>query len=100
MTFIANSACLDSKNRIWWGSVKGISMLDISHLEAPTGIPIMQLNRIDINGEFTDFRHLDEADRTKMKFNGVAKFHNYPLNLELPQSSYFLLCGHRLVSPS
>ena len=84
--FNQNSVLLDSKNRIWWGSVKGISMLDISHLEAPTGIPIMQLNRIDINGEFTDFRHLDEADRTKMKFNGVAKFHNYPLNLELPHN--------------
>ncbi len=44
----------------------------------------MQLNRIDIDGQFADYRHLDQGDRMKMKFNGVAKFYNYPLNLELP----------------
>ena len=44
----------------------------------------MQLNRIDINGQFVDYRHLKDSNRMKMEFNGVARFYNYPLNLELP----------------
>jgi len=82
--FNPNSVILDSKNRIWWGGIKGVTVLDINHLETSTKPLEMQLNRIDINGKFADYRHLDESDRMKMKFNGVAKFNNYPLNLELP----------------
>ena len=46
----------------------------------------MQLNRIDINGQFTDYRHLDDSNRMKMEFDSVARFYNYPLNLVLPHN--------------
>ena len=77
---------LDSKNRFWWGSVKCLSMLDMNHLKIPDKPPVISLNRIDINGQFADYRHLDDSNGIKMEFNGVARFNNYPLNLELPHN--------------
>jgi signal transduction histidine kinase/ligand-binding sensor domain-containing protein len=85
MEFIINAAFLDSKNRIWWGSSKCLTMLDISNLRIPTEPPVMQLNRLEIDGQFVDYRRLvDEMDAKKMEFSGVARFKNYPLKLELP----------------
>ncbi|KPL12857.1 MAG: hypothetical protein AMS26_16045 [Bacteroides sp. SM23_62] len=79
-------ALSDSKNRIWWGTDKGLTMLDINHLKTPVEPPVMQLNRIAINGQFMDYRHLDESNIVKMRFTGVPRFYNYPLNLELPHN--------------
>jgi len=76
----------DSKNRIWWGTDKGLTMLNINHLKTPVEPPVMQLNRIAINGQFMDYRHLDDNNRVKMRFTGVPRFYNYPLNLELPHN--------------
>ena len=81
-----NSVLLDSKKRIWWGTNKCLTMLDINNLKIPVEPPVMQLNRIDINGQFVDYRHLDESDGMKMEFDSVARFYNYPLNLELSHS--------------
>ncbi len=75
---------MDSKNRIWWGNVKGLTMLDMNNFKIPVEPPAMQLNRIDINEQFVDYRHLKDSNGMKMEFNGVARFYNYPLNLELP----------------
>jgi signal transduction histidine kinase/ligand-binding sensor domain-containing protein/DNA-binding response OmpR family regulator len=79
-------ALSDSKNRIWWGTYKGLTMLNINHLETPVEPPVMQLNRIAINGQFMDYRHLDDINRAKMRFTDVPRFYNYPLNLELPHN--------------
>ena len=84
MDFNQNSVLLDSKNHIWWGSSKSLTMLDINNFKLPVDTPSMQLNRIDINGQFADYRHLKYSDGMEMEFNRVAKFYNYPLNLELP----------------
>lgn len=82
--FDVNNAILDSKNRIWWGSNKDPIVLDMSNITRPVKIPLMQLDRIDVNRQFIDYRHLDNGRGKKMNFNGVANFYNYPLNLELP----------------
>ena len=84
MDFNPNSVLLDSKNRIWWGNGKSLTMLDMNNYKIPVEPPALQLNRIDINEQFTDFRQLKEGAGLKMKFDSVARFNNYPLNLELP----------------
>jgi signal transduction histidine kinase/ligand-binding sensor domain-containing protein/DNA-binding response OmpR family regulator len=84
--FNNNSVLLDSKDRIWWGTDKGLAMLDINDLKMPVEPPVMYLGRIDINGQFIDYRHLDDINGRKMKFDSVPLFHNYPLNLELPHN--------------
>jgi len=82
--FYPNSALLDSENCFWWGSGKGLAMLDMNdskiHYEAPT----IRLNQIEINEQFIDYRHLKDSAEMGMEFNDVSKFNNYPLNLELP----------------
>lgn len=86
IAFIGKSVLLDRNNRIWWVTYKGLTSLDINDLKNPAEPPAMQLNRIDINGEFVDYRHLDNSNGMKMEFTGVAPFYNYPLNLELPHN--------------
>lgn len=82
--FYQNSVLLDSQNRIWWGSNKSLTMLDMNNYKIPVEPPAnMQLNQIDINEQFLDYRLLEDSTGIEMKFDGVAKFHNYPLNLEL-----------------
>ncbi|MEN8250615.1 MAG: two-component regulator propeller domain-containing protein, partial [Bacteroidota bacterium] len=82
--FYDHCAILDKKNRIWWGSDKGLTMLDMNKFNTPVEPPSIQLNQIDINEQIVDYRHLKNNDEMGLKFNGVAKFNNYPLNLELP----------------
>ncbi|MCK4989121.1 MAG: hypothetical protein KAS29_01495, partial [Bacteroidales bacterium] len=84
--FLGYSVLLNSKKRICWTSYKGVTMLDINNLKSPTEPPVMQLNRVDINGQFADYRHLDDSNRMQMEFNGVDRFYNYPLNLVLPHN--------------
>jgi len=50
----------------------------------PAEAPIFQLNRIEINEQFTDFHHLTHSPGMEVEFDSVARFNNYPLNLELP----------------
>jgi ligand-binding sensor domain-containing protein/serine phosphatase RsbU (regulator of sigma subunit) len=90
MDFYPNSVLLDSKNRLWWGSGQSLIMLDSHNLPKPAEVPTMQLNRIEINEQFVDYHHLKGRTGTGMKFDDVAKFYNYPLNLELPHSSNHL----------
>jgi len=82
--FYINSVLLDSKNRIWWGSSKSLTMLDMNNIKILDKPPTLQLNRLEINEQFVDYRQMKESDRIEIKFDGVAKFYNYPLSLELP----------------
>ena len=88
--FYPNSALLDSENRFWWGSGKGLTMLDMNNFKIPFEAPIMRLDRIEINEQFIDYRHLKDSVGMEMEFNGVSKFYNYPLNLELPHNNNHL----------
>jgi len=95
-----NSTYLDSKNRMWCGTNNALTMLDLNKFELPESKPTIQLNTIEIQENFVDYRLLEEAvlsnDSTgfvdnlhkeykqEIIFIGVADFYNYPLNLELP----------------
>ena len=84
MSFYQNSMLLDNKNRLWWGNVNSLIMLDMNNFEISDKPLVMKLNQVEINEQFSDFRHLTVNDKNGMKFDSVARFYNYPLNLELP----------------
>ena len=100
LDFNGNAVCLDSRNRLWWGTGNIVTMLDLDRFEIIPEPPVIQLNTINLNDEFIDFGILlagiEEAepslsDTTHMKMRGlkfsdVAPFYNYPLDLELPHN--------------
>ena len=104
LDFYQSSALIDSKNRAWWGSGKGLTMLDLNKLDSSTQIPKPLLKQLDINEQFIDYRNIsygsDSPDSYRDKnrnregnditFNGVQKFENYPLNLKLPYNKNHL----------
>jgi len=96
--FWENSSFLDGQNRIWWGSGKSLTMLDLNKFKLPELIPRIQLNSIEIQQNFIDYPILkevalssDSRDNTlpevyykELVFDSVARFYNYPLHFELP----------------
>ncbi len=83
--FKKNSVFLDSRNRIWWGTLSGLTMLDMNKYKASAEAPVsLQLNWIEINEQFIDFNNLNESPKVKIESNGAARFYNYPNNLKLP----------------
>jgi signal transduction histidine kinase/ligand-binding sensor domain-containing protein len=90
MDFILNSALLDGSNRIWWGSSKSLTMIDLNEFKIPVDPPHILLTGIDINEQFVDYRHPGPGEGLGMEFDSVADFYNYPLSLELPYNSNHL----------
>lgn len=91
--FWTNSVCPDSKNRMWWGGPKGLTMLDMNRFELPSGTPKVQLSHIEIEQQFVDYRKLADTAYAntfsfgkplRQAFDSVAAFQNYPVNLKLP----------------
>jgi len=84
LDFFENSALIDSKNRAWWGSGKGLEMLDLNTFKLSDAIPQPRLTGLDINEQFIDYRNMTDSLGNEITFTGVPKFENYPLNLSLP----------------
>ncbi|MFC3879815.1 two-component regulator propeller domain-containing protein [Algoriphagus namhaensis] len=84
LDFYHNSALIDSKNRAWWGSGKGLTMLDLNKFNPSAQIPQPLLKQLDINEQFLDYRNISDSLSNEIAFKSVQKFENYPLNLELP----------------
>ncbi|RKX84398.1 MAG: hypothetical protein DRP58_07290, partial [Spirochaetes bacterium] len=78
-------------NRIWWGSGKSLTMLDLNNFRIPVEPPTIQLNRVEINERFFDYRNLKDSVDIEMEFNGVARHYNFPFNLELDTSIIILI---------
>jgi serine phosphatase RsbU (regulator of sigma subunit) len=83
MDFHINSVCLDSKNRIWWGSGKSLTMLDMNKYSLAQNPPVICLRQLEINQQFIDYRNITDS-LNQIEFKSVPAFKNYPLNLELP----------------
>jgi serine phosphatase RsbU (regulator of sigma subunit) len=81
--FFINSAFIDSKNRAWWGSGKGLEMLDLNKFSTATKPPAIFLKQLDINEQFIDYRNISDSFKNEIYFDSVVRFENYPLNLEL-----------------
>lgn len=94
LKLLEEGACLDSKNRMWWGSDKGATMLDLNKFELPTEPPRnVGLAHLEIGQQFIDYgalaRNPDQqqipfADALRGAFDSVTRFQNYPVNLTLP----------------
>ncbi len=99
LDFMKNAVCLDSKNRLWWGTSKGVTMQDMNKLVLSKEPPIIQLNTIEIEQSFIDYPKLLKAMGTgknsfagienninldKVKFSEIANFYNFPIKLKLP----------------
>ncbi|MFL5763382.1 MAG: two-component regulator propeller domain-containing protein [Bacteroidia bacterium] len=97
--FCSNAAFHDSKDRLWWGSVKSLVSLDASAVKTKNEIPGIKLNSLMLEQTFVDFRSLkDSIDHHKnyfvgekkqvnlgrIEFKNVPAFYNYPSGLELP----------------
>ena len=90
--FFQNSALIDSKGNGWWGSGKALTRLNIKDYKLPPTAPLMQMEDIELNESFIDYRSLIDTIKDTLKidgignikFTGVAAFNNYPKELELP----------------
>ncbi|HDS07490.1 MAG TPA: response regulator, partial [Bacteroides sp.] len=90
VSFNPNSVCLDSRDRLWWGTGHILTMLDLNNFQISTPPPKVQLTDIRLNNEFIDFGRLMDSD-TGSRFKNVyysdaAPFFNYPIDLELPHN--------------
>ncbi len=84
--FFVNSVYLDNENHIWWGSGKSLSKLDINKSTLSNKPPSVQLNWVEINDEFVDYRNLSDEVKDEIRFDSVKNFYNYPIKLELPHN--------------
>ncbi len=86
LDFMGNSALLDSKNRLWLGNGKCLSMLNLNTYRAPIEPTAVQLRSVEINDVPTDFRKIPDTLLQKLQFEGVGSFDNYPINPSLPEN--------------
>jgi len=84
LDFVANSVKLDSRNRIWWGTGRTLTSLNLNSRNEKLSIPKLSFTDIDINGNFVDYRNPDQKIKSAAKFDRVKDFLNYPLGLSLP----------------
>ena len=79
-----NGALIDEKNRAWWGSLRGLTMLDLNKFNIPTAPPRIYLSQVDINEHVLNYNQLKDSSGIDIEFNTVSPFENYPLDLKLP----------------
>ncbi len=65
-------------------------MLNMNNYRVPEKIPVIQLDQVEINQQTADYCQLTSTGEVDYKFQGVARFHNYPLLLELPHDNNHL----------
>lgn len=88
LDFYTNAAELDNENRLWWGTDKALTILDINDHRNFSMPPQIKLNGITINEKTLDFTKLATAnnniDRNNIEFEEVLPFSNLPTKLKLP----------------
>lgn len=93
LSFFSNAVFLDSKERMWWGTGKSLTMLDMHQLSKskPKTKSTVELKWIEINEHFVDCYHLsDSLFNNDIQFDSVKRFSNYPINLKVPYSKNHL----------
>ena len=111
LDFALNSACLDQKNRIWWGCSSGLTMLDLGSFAFPTHDLQIGLASIEISQKHVDYRWMKHekyrgvlpfGDLLKKTFEEVEPFYNYPNSWSVPHNIdhlIFHLTSTNLVAP-
>ncbi len=92
-SFTNNSAIIDRQNRIWWGTSDGATMLDLNNFEPPNSQPKIQLNTIEVEQKFVDYKQLNDSTyQSSLSFgkvlsntiDSIRPFQNYPTTMDLP----------------
>jgi ligand-binding sensor domain-containing protein/serine phosphatase RsbU (regulator of sigma subunit) len=93
--FMPNSILLDSKDRIWLGAWKVLTMLHLNGFSSGAKAPEIHLGSIYIQEKFVNFGGLKRTGKDSsalssnrefenIKFTDVVPFYNYPQDLKLP----------------
>lgn len=85
MDFKSHSGLLDSKNRLWWGTGKAVTMLDLNAFKLSKSKPKIKINEILINQKHYDYRQIEEwtKDSLEINYTEVPAFYNIPKDLNL-----------------
>lgn len=93
LDFIPNSVCIDSRNQIWWGTGKGVTMLDLIGYSRASSPPIIQMTDLLINENFHDYQRPADQLKSAIGYDSVQSFSNYPINLCLDHKySHLTFC--------
>ena len=91
--FVLNAVVQDSKNRIWWGGGKTVTMLNLNAFSFNENVPMVSLSHLELQGKFTDFAEIlrnrkagntGNGQWSDLVFQTVRPFRNYPENPEFP----------------
>lgn len=93
--FNYNSVCLDSRNRLWWGTGETVTMLDLNTFSFTSDPPLVQLDNVRLNQNHIEFRAISETEGSQkdihgLKFSDVVPFTNCPAELLLPHDLNYL----------
>ncbi|MEP0365756.1 MAG: two-component regulator propeller domain-containing protein [Cyclobacteriaceae bacterium] len=92
--FYSNSIFIDSRNQLWMGSGKSLTMLDLDKHQIPQSTPETQILQVDINGEMIDYQKLERKKTKGIKFDSIKPFHKYPVNLQLAHDKNHLTIAY------
>lgn len=88
LDFLTNAVFHDNKNRLWWGTTKALTMLELKNYKSPIGAPIVHTHRLTINNKSINFNKLKSNNKnnslTGIRFSDVSPFSNNPIGLSLP----------------
>ncbi|MBX2871485.1 MAG: hypothetical protein KTR30_05280 [Saprospiraceae bacterium] len=82
--FLANSSYLDRSNRLWLGTQKGLTTLDLNQHQTLTKPPVVYLNQLELNQGMIDFSDVKGFDGKALSSIDTRPFNNLPLRLKLP----------------
>lgn len=94
VNFTINSAFLDSKNTLWWGTEGGWVSLDLNTFKVPDSAPTaVELAYLEVNESYVDFSQVNDSayqsdlafgDKLSSSFNSKARPNNHPLEPSFP----------------
>jgi ligand-binding sensor domain-containing protein/serine phosphatase RsbU (regulator of sigma subunit) len=82
--FNTNSAFIDSKNKAYWGTGKGLVNYDLNYEHITEKVPVTVLHEVGINGQQVNFRDTTDALISTLAITNVVPFENYPAGITLP----------------
>ena len=83
LDFNLHSACIDHNNRIWWGTGKGVTSLDLNTKLVFNTPQSLGLTFLEINQQHYDFRNLPESMRKNISYSHIGAFTNQPVGLKV-----------------
>lgn len=84
------SSCLDHEGRLWWGSGKGLTSLDIKNKFYSEAAPEIRLVNIEIKDVFYAYQNFPDTLSESIQFDKATEFVNVPLGLNLSYDYNYL----------